>query len=309
MRIFLITLLQLLFCSTIIAQAGQGSRATIMVIPWTTKDEDVREKLESDFNYRAILNEVRLAFDNEGYSTINFIQKLQNATKDETLGLSNWRTVFKDIAAKSGADIIVQAEIEIVDGKYGSSVSILLEAIETSSSESLANSGLLESGQFSTTNYANLAKQALENEQSVQTFLASLESKFRTIRAKGRSISLRIEVDQNSMYDLETYVGTEGDYLTDLIQDWIQDKCESWRVAGILDDVYFNIADRDASILAFDFVRIPMADAEGQRYDINNYARELRKAIAVMGIKSDKGENFQVRDQVDRNRLTVILMN
>jgi hypothetical protein len=309
MKIFLIAVLQLLFCSTIIAQAGQGSRATIMVIPWTTKDEDVRGKLESDFNYRAILNEVRQAFDNEGYSTINFIQKLQNVTKDETTGLSNWRTVFKDIVAKSGADIIVQAEIEIVDGKYGSSVSILLEGIETSSSESLANSGLLESGQFSTTNYANLAKQALENEQSVQTFLASLESKFRIIRAKGRAISLRIEVDQNSMYDLETFVGNEGDYLTDLIQDWVQDKCESWRTAGMLDDVYFNIAGRDPSFLTFDFVRIPMADEEGQRYDINNYARELRKAIALMGAKSNKGENFQVRDQVDRNRLTVILMN
>lgn len=309
MRIVIFFILQVFFSSILTGQSGQGTRASIMVVPWTSADEDLREKTEADFNYRAILNEVRAAFDAQGYTTVNFIQKLRNLSKNEVVGLSNWRTVFKDIIDNSGADIIIQTEINVVAGKYGNSVNLLLEAVETSSSESLANSGLLRSESYSTEDYAYLAKNALQKEQAIEKFLNSLNEEFRTLRTMGRSIVCRVEVEQDCIYDLNTSIGNEGDYLSDLIQDWVENKCESWRVAGLLDDSYYNIEGNGPSLLSFDFIRIPFSDENGKRYDINNYARELRKAVTVLGIKSEKGTNFSVKSLVDRNRLTLVLVN
>ncbi|WP_020538779.1 DUF6175 family protein [Lewinella cohaerens] len=290
-------------------QVGQGSRATIMVVPWTTTDEDLREKLESDFNYRTILNEIRLAFDKEGYTTINFVQKLRNAEINKVSGLTNWRTIFKNVIDNSGADIIIEAEIFIAEQKYGNSVEILLEAIETSSSESLTNSGLLKSEPFATTDMARLVENALDENQQLTAFLNLMTEKFNIVRATGRSILLRVEVDENSPYDLETFIGQSGDYLSEKIQDWILDKCQEWYRNGLVSDVSFNVAGRDPSLLSYDFVRIPFKDANGDRYDINSFARELRKAISAMGVNSDKGSFFRIGDKIERNKLFLTLRN
>lgn len=302
-------LLLALFPALAWGQMGQGGRATIMVVPWSKGDENLQDKLEADFHYRAVLNEIRLAIDRRGFSTVNFIQKLRNADRNRVAGTSNWRNTFKSIIDNSTADILIEAEVHLVEDKYGRQVEVLLEAIETSNAQSLGNSGLLKSNPFATENTALLAENALERGDELSAFLNRIQDKFNAIRRSGQPIALRIEVDRNSPYHLDTRIGTQGDLLAEKIQDWLLEKGRAWHRDGLVDGVYYHVEGRDAAILSFDFVHIPFLDVEGYRYDVNHFARELRKAIGAMGLESEKGDYFSVEDQVERNTLSLYLMN
>jgi len=303
-----LALLLLLFSSfpmlTLQGQPGQGSRATIMVVPWTRSDENILEKLDNDFNYRVVLNEIKRAFDQRGFSTIDFAQRLKNADINRAAGMDNWRDIFKDIIDNSPADITVQAEVFLQEAKYGQKVQLTLEAIETSSSESLANSGLLESPSIRTKNYATLVEKALEKEQALEEFLNLMNSKFASIRKDGRVTVLRIEVGANSEYNLHTMT-EDGDFLADLIQDWVDKKYYFWAEEGLVSGIAYNIDGNSSSLLSFEQFRIPFADENGRRYDINRFAREIRKAIVKMGKKCEKGDFFKLGQQIRRNVLTL----
>lgn len=307
------TLIAVLFLVTgagnsfVYAQSGQGTRATIMVVPWTRSDENIMEKLDKEFGYRVAVNEIKRAFDLRIFSTIDFVQKLQNADINRAAGMNNWRDVFKDIIDNSTADIIIEAEVFIQKVKYGNKVQVTLEAKETSSSESLANSGLLQSPAFQTEDYATLVTKALEEEQALEGFLNLMNEKFASIREQGRVTVLRIEVDADSEFHLQTIAGKEGDYVSDLIQDWVDEKFLFWMDHNLISDVAYNIDGNSASLLSFEQFRIPFADENNRRYDINRFARNIRKAIQKMGQSSEKGEFFEVGQSIRRNVLILTI--
>jgi len=310
MRLFISSLICLIFFShPSFCQPGQGYRASIMVMPWTQKEEDPRDKLDNDFAYRAILNEVRSYFDQVGFSTIDFIQALQNNAEAKAVGLNNWQDVFMNIAQNSPADIIVQTEIAIIEGgKYGSTVNILLSAIEKSSAESMANSGLLSSGQFVSENHAARARDLLDENQEMLIFLETLNSKFAQIRAIGRPISIRISVDENAPYDLHMFANEDGDFLSEMIQDFLQSLQENWVAEGLMETVNYNIKMSGASLFELEPYRIPFQTTDGQRFDINNFARILRRSLTQMGKASEKGNLLRWKQETIRNTLYLTLV-
>lgn len=292
-----------------ICQPGQGYRANIMVMPWTQSAEDPREKLDNDFSYRAVLNEVRSYFDRVGFSTIDFVQALKNNAQANAVGLTNWQDVFMAVAQNSPADIVVQAEIAIFEnGKYGSTVNILLSAIETSSAESLANSGQLRSEPFQTDNYGALAKNVLAEDQSMRTFLETLNNKFITIRNIGRPISIRIGVDENAPYDLHMFANDDGEFLSEKIQDILQDLQEQWVKDGLIQSVNYNIKMNVASSFELEPYRIPFQTSDEQRFDINNFARILRRSLTQLGKASEKRDLLRWRQEIIRNTLYLTLV-
>lgn len=289
--------------------AQQGGRATIMVVPWTSTSEDIREKLESDFTYRAILNEIRRAFDERGFTTIDFVEALRNSNTNRATGMENWRDNFKNIIDNSTADIFVEAEIQYLSEKYGNKVNILLDAKDKYTSQSLINSGLLSSDQTRTEDYALLAKKALERDGAVNNFLDGLNIKFGIIREQGRTIALRIEVLQNSSVDLDTEMGENGDYLSDIIIDWVKSTSAGWNQKGLIRNGGYHIKGQTASLLWFDQINIPFTNETGERYEVNQFSREIRKAIAGMGLNSDKGGRFEVQQNIRGNEVTITLKN
>lgn len=292
----------LLLPSIVFAQPGQGTRATIMVVPWTSSEENVLQKLDNDFDYRAVLSEIKKAFDVVGFTTIDFVQKLKNIPLNEIGGMNNWRTLYKDVIDNSQADIIIEAEIFIRGSKYGNKVQMKLEAKETSSSESLVNSGLIESEPFNTADYAHLAQGALLKNKIMDNFLSLMDNKFDRIRKIGRVTVIRIEVGENSDFNLQATT-KDGDFITELIQDWVDATTRSWVTQGLVEDVGYNIAGNTASLLEFDQFRIPFADETGRRYDLSRFARDFRKAIAQFGLTTGKGAPLVLKQDIRRNVL------
>ncbi|MBV6440694.1 MAG: hypothetical protein DYG98_12530 [Haliscomenobacteraceae bacterium CHB4] len=273
---------------------------TIMVVPWTSQDEDMRKKLESDFAYRAVLNEVRAAFDKRDFTTIDFVEALKIAATDRITGMQNWRDLFKDVIDNSPAEIEVLTEIYIQPEKYGNKVNILLAANDKYSGESIANSGMISSEPVNTTDYALLAKKALEKDDAIGKFLNSMQNKFtEMVQKNGRSIAVRVEVKEGCPFNLQTEVGEDGDYVSDLITDWVKKNAYKNN---------YKLKGKTASLMDFTYIKIPLRDAEGNNYDINNFSRIMRKAIRSMGDKTDKRDKFKLEELIRGNKLIITIM-
>ena len=276
---------------------------SIMVVPWTSKDEDMRKKVESDFAYRAALNEVRAAFDKRGFTTFDFVEALKIATTDRITGTQNWRDLFKEVIDNSPAEIEVLVEIYVQPDKYGSRVNILMAANDKYSAESIANSGMISSDPFNTTDYALLAKKALEKDDAIGKFLNSLQEKFtKIVNTTGRSIAVRVEVKDGCPFTLETEVGEDGDYVSDLIVGWVKKNAykNNYKVKG-----------KAASLLDFMYIKIPLTytDEEGkkQNYDINNFSLAMRRAVRKMGDQTDKKDKFKLEELLIGNKLILTI--
>ncbi|NUQ25062.1 MAG: hypothetical protein HUU34_14030 [Saprospiraceae bacterium] len=273
---------------------------TIMVVPWTSKNEDMRAKVESDFAYRAILNEIRAAFDKQGFTTFDFVEALKINATDRVTGFQNWRDLFKDVIDNSPAELEVLAEIHVQNDKYGKKVDILLATNDKYSGESILSSGLISSDPFNTTDYAVLAQRALAKNNAMTTYLNALQEKFNIIvNSVGRSIAVRIEIKEGCPFTLQTEAGEDGDYVSDLIVDWVKQNAykNNYKMGG-----------KSASLLDFRYIKIPLRDKDGMNYDINNFSRVMRRAIRKIGEQTEKGDKFQLEELIRGNKLIITIL-
>ena len=123
------------------------ARPKIMVIPYTTKGEDIRTILENDVNKRIALTKIKEAFDQRGYTTVDFFAKIKALSNATALGYSQ-QTDFKTmVIQQSGADVYVEAEIDLLESSSGNAIKVILSAYEIFTANSLANA-VCESGKF-----------------------------------------------------------------------------------------------------------------------------------------------------------------
>lgn len=311
MRFNFLLLLLLATCvpTLLKAQIGQGNRATVMVVPWAKNLSDIKPLLDESFDYAAAINEIARAFDEEGFTTINFVEKYRNANLKDIINLDEWETEFKKAVEDIPADIMVQVRLELVPGKYGTSVNAIIEAVDKSSQESIRNSGVLQSKQRNSVNYAAMISELIRNpEGEFPAFMNGLDSKFQAMHRDGKSVNISIGIDENCPFDLEEFVGDEGDLLGEKIIQWFKAKSTEWYNDGLISDVSYRLANSDASAINYDNVKVPFATKEGTRYDVNEFGTEIRKAIAVMGKSSDKGSFFRVRIEVNRNQIYITIL-
>jgi hypothetical protein len=67
--------------ATLFAQNAGEPRTiqpSIMVIPFARENQDMRKVLESDINLRVAVTKVKEGFDKRGFSTVDFVAKIQN---------------------------------------------------------------------------------------------------------------------------------------------------------------------------------------------------------------------------------------
>ncbi|MCB0582013.1 MAG: hypothetical protein KDD10_22230 [Phaeodactylibacter sp.] len=292
--------LTLLFPALSFAQDGkdvQQVQPTIMVVPWTSKGEDIRQKLDEDFTYRAVLSKIKEAFDYRGFTTYDFITAYQNAEIEAAQDWTAQSSLFKEIANNSPADMYVKADIDIHQGGSGARVHILMEAVDNYSDQSLANTSVT-SRTIRTTDYTLLAQQALDTDNETDRFLELLNSKFADIRENGRTIEVRIVVDENSEVDLETEAGDDYDYLGDLIEDWLKENAHQ---------NYAHKKGGDETFIHFDAVKIPLRDEDGNNYDASRFARELRKQVAKLGAQTEYGSRLRISQDIRGASVTLTI--
>lgn len=272
------SILSVLFCCMSVlgmwAQDVVTVQPKIMVIPYTKAGEDIRTILEQDVNKRITLAKIKEAFDSRGFTTVDFTARLKAASQSAVFKEENQSDLKAQLIELSGADIYVEAEMDILLSNTGNSVKVIVSAYDISTGASLANK-VGESGKFYTDDIGKLASKAIES--CAEEFLNTIQMKFNDIVENGRSVMINFGFDQNSAYSMSSEVGNQGLQLSDEIELWMEEHAykNNYHIQGTTD-----------MQMIFDEVRIPLKDPKNQsNYNPNKFGLEIFKFMRSLGLQ------------------------
>jgi hypothetical protein len=231
----------------------------IMVIPYTTQGEDIRTILENDVNKRIALTKIKEAFDQRGYTTVDFFAKVKALSKATAFGNTQQQDVKAMIIQQSGADVYVEAEISLLESPSGNDMKVILSGYETSTANSLANA-VCESGKFYTDDYGKLTSRAVEI--GMDKFLNTMQDKLMDIAENGQSIAVIVGIDEASSRSMSQEVGTDGLALSDALEMWVEENAYKGN---------YHIQGTSDKQMLFDDIRIPLRDENGRTYNIPQF--------------------------------------
>ena len=245
----------------------------IMVIPYVKEGEDLRTILENDVNKRIAITKIKEAFDNRGFTTVDFAAKLKATNTDAIFSTDNKSDLKSQIIQNSGADVYVEAEVDVAFTASGNSVKIILSGYECSTGNSLSNK-VGESGKFYTDDIGKLASKAVES--CAEEFLNTMQNKFTDIVNNGKSIIVYFGFDANSNYLMSSEIGSQGLLLSDELELWMEENAykNNYHIQGTTDNQ-----------MIFDDVKIPLKDQNtGKNYNPNKFALEIFKFMRSLGL-------------------------
>lgn len=253
---------------------------TIMVVPFTKEGEDIRTVLEADVNKRAVLTAIKEAFDNRGFTTVDFLGKIRATSTQAAFKDDSKSSLLSDILANSGADIYITAEIDINKSSQGTSVNIILNAFDNYTGNSLGNKNG-NSGRFYTDDIVKLANVAIK--KNMDPFLDNMQVKFNDMVINGRSLRIDFSFDEASEYDMDTDLNDDGYLLSDLIIAWMEDNAYK---------NYAHTAGAVAESLIFDDVKVPLKDPKTKRnFNVNSFAGSITRYLKSLGLESTRRVN------------------
>lgn len=255
------------------AQETVTVQPKIMVVPYVKEGEDLRTILENDVNKRVAITKIKEAFDKRGFTTVDFTAKLKSLSRQQGLSIDNQTDLKTMIIQQSGADIYVDAEIDVLFSTNGNSVKVIITAYDISTGNSLANK-VGDSGKFYTEDIGRLASKAIEGQ--ADDFLNTMQTKFTDMVQNGRSINISIGFTSTSQYTMASEIGNDGTTLADEIEIWMSENAykNNYHLQGTTDKQ-----------MIFDDVRIPLKDANGNNYNINKFGLEMMKFFRKMGMQ------------------------
>lgn len=255
------------------AQQTVTVQPKIMVVPFVKEGEDIRNVLENDVNKRIVLTKIKEAFDSRGFTTVDFLGRLKALSMANGLAMDNQSDLKTMIIQQSGADIYVDAEIDVVLSGSGNGVKVIMTAYDTSTGNSLANK-VGDSGKFYTDDIGRLASKAVEGQ--ADAFLNVMQTKFNDIVTNGRSINVTIGFAQTSQYSMSSEVGANGFALSDEIEMWMSENAYKGN---------YHIQGTTEKQMIFDDVRIPLKDDNGNNYNINKFGLKFMMFARKMGLQ------------------------
>ena len=220
MKKYLFLILCMVVFIQIKAQTTTTVQPKIMVVPYVKDGEDIRQIIENDANIRLVLSKIREAFDNRGFTTVDFEAKLKTVNRNNALGGDTQNDLRSMIIQQSGADIWIEAEIIIEESSSGNSVKTILKGNDISTGASLANQTGF-SGKFYTNDFGRLAQKAIE--QVADNFLNILQTKFTDIVENGRAITVDFKFETSSTLAMSSEIGNEGLALSDQLELWMSE--------------------------------------------------------------------------------------
>lgn len=309
MRFLLIGLVYLIYAlPTLNAQAGQGSRATLVVVPYAPNIADIKPLLDESFEYAAAISEISRAFENEGFLTVDFVEKYRAAGLRDIQSMDQFQTEFARVASEIPADIRVQVRLNQIPSRYGTRLEAIVDAVDHASQTRLRSSGVMTSQPSRGGGYSRPLQSLMRDPESgFKAFMEGLAESFNEIRAEGARVQIEFGIAENSPYDMNTDIGEEGYILSDLIQDLIKDQVKAWHREGLIRDVIYNKGITDRSRIIFDRISVPFKTKEGERFDSDDFIRELRRKVRLLGKQSDKGGLFEVNTEQAGNRFFITI--
>ena len=270
------------------------TQMTVMVVPFTVKGEDIRAKIESDFNYRAVINTIDKAFRDRGFSTKGFLEELKAQSSQEILSTTTQQDLFSRIQQNAPCDVFIYAEINIVPGSNGNYVNLTLDAKDKYSAETMAASGLLTSNINYSTDYARLAEGALTKNGTIDKFIEAMNTKFKDISATGRSVEVLLELQPNSPHTFDDEYGEDYSTLSEIITNWVKKTAFG---------NYYKLKSTSAKKLWFETIKIPIKNVDGTQYRIEDYGTQFYKFLRGLSKQSKKGE-IQVERLITSGKIT-----
>lgn len=272
---------------TAVAQEVATVQPRIMVVPFVKQGEDIRTVLETDVNKRIVMAKIREAFDTRGFTTVDFLARLKSLSTTSGLAVDNQQDLKSMIIQQSGADVYVDAEMNVLLSSSGNSVKVIVTAYDISTGNSLSNK-VGDSGKFYTDDIGRLSSKAIES--CADEFLNTMQMKFNDIVQNGRSISVTIGFAPASAMSMSTETGGGGLTLADEIELWMSENAykNNYHIQGTTDKQ-----------MIFDDVRIPLKDKNGNNYNVNKFGLEF--------LKFARKNNLQITRDISNNSLVITI--
>jgi len=276
MRNFFYLFIALHLISTNVFSQAPVQSARIMVIPFTKDGEDIRTVLDNDANRRLAITKVKEAFDNQGYTTVDFIGKLKSARDNQVFTSDNQSDIQSKIIEMSGCDIYVLTEVDVSKDNTGASVSVVLSSYEVATGNSLANK-VGNSGKFYTSDISKLTTKAVEN--CMDDFVNTMNIKFAEIEKTGYSVLVDMSFAEDATVNMTTEIGNDKLALSDVLENWFSKNAQNGS---------YHIQGTTKLKMIFDDVKIPVRDQNGNIYTSNRFALELYRFLKSQGLNPAK---------------------
>jgi len=280
MKSFLITLLMFVsLCGQCQEASSELELPVLMFIPYTSEKHDIRTVLDdSTGTVRTVITSIASYFQKLGYRPKDFVEQLKQAKEAEIFTGDNQTELLSQLLQFAGPEIYVKTDIIPVkdgDNNEYNGIRLNLNAIETSSGTVLS-SQTGSSGTFQTKDYQLLATKAVE--KIAPEFLATMNSAFKEIKAKGAPYQLIFSFDQGSKYNMEYEIKDRA--FKNVLADWIENN--SFKNA-------FHIKYTTAVKMIVEDVRIPLIDpTTGKRNSASKFAEKIELYLKSLGIKSSQ---------------------
>lgn len=265
---------------TPIATSSKSSnQPTIMVIPFTRQGVDLRSELENNELVRIAITKVKEAFDQRGVNTIDLRAKLKQTANTSAIQNEQKSSIKDEVINNSGADVYIEVEANPNYTNSGNSITLIMTAFDAFSGESYANK-VANSAKFYTTNFEKLVEKAAETE--VPNLLNTIQEKFNDIIQNGRTVTIKVGIDEGSKLKMDTEVDKDGSFLSDVIEDYIIEK--SYK--GI-----YHMQGVTNNQITFDIVKVPLKDDTGNSFRVSRFASDFRRFLRTKEIQCSQTIN------------------
>ena len=251
----------------------------IMVIPRVKEGEDIRKVIDSDINNRIAIAKVQEAFNDRGFTTVDFVGKLKAANETNVFNSTNVNDYKSQLLMFSGADIYTEVEFVWKPGSPNGST-VILSGYDIATGNNL---GAKPGNSLNATPDVTLHIQAALK-GITEDFLNTMQTKFTEMLEDGRPVNLTFMFQDGSMYNAESEIASAGDNeFQSVIEEWVSSKA----VKG-----NYSAPRTSTNAVFFDDVRIPIRHpVTCKNFTTTNFGKEVYDYLKSLGIPSSRDVN------------------
>lgn len=254
------------------------TQLTVMVIPRTNDNEDVRTVLDKSEAQRIVIATIKEAFDKRGFRTIDFVARLNASKTDQAFMSANPHDAKSMIIQSSGTDIYVEADVIIspyAGGPNGANIArVNVQAYDASSAFIFGIKAC--EGPPNSANINSLVARAA-NDDCLQPFMQSLEAGWADIRKNGRPLKLHIAPSASSTANLFSTPKGATTNISTITTDWLEEHTVNSN---------YNVLGSTKLLMDVDDVRVPV-EKQNKNYKPFNFGNDFVAFLASKGVTAD----------------------
>ncbi len=258
------------------ATRSAAAQPRIIVIPFTKEGESIRTVLESDFSRQLAIAKVKEAFDDRGFSTVDFLGVLRVVQRSAGMAMASEQDFRTQLLEASRADIYVVANFQPSQRGDGiMSVTVILDAYLTANGMSLGSRNARSRENRSTDTVAYVA-QALD--AVTGPLLDVMQQKFCEFQEEGVPFSVDVRVAEGAASHLQSDLPGQQGSISELLEEWIHSRAKN---GG------YSVANATRNLLQFTDVRLPLRDENDRAVSPTRFATTIRQYLRSIGVSSE----------------------